>query len=123
LTQDGNTLVYFENPLSTSDGLLIPGPQDTSRRLMKFNLREAIMVAKKAATKDGLDIAEEVVGQVTDPVTMHDGTTFYGIYPKFPLPANCFSSDQVFYVTILQAGARRIAAIDINTKQVNRNIT
>ena len=53
-----------------------------------------------------------------DPVTMHDGNTFYGLYPKFPLPERCFSDDHIMYITIKQLGALRSIAVDINTKQV-----
>ena len=53
-----------------------------------------------------------------DPVTMHDGNTFYGLYPKFPLPERCFSDDHIMYFTIKQLGALRSIAVDINTKQV-----
>ena len=61
---------------------------------------------------------EVVVEQVMDPVTMHDGNTFYGLYPKFPLPERCFSDDHIMYFTIKQLGALRSIAVDINTKQV-----
>ena len=54
-----------------------------------------------------------------DPVTMHDGTTFYGLYPKFPLPERCFSDDHIMYFTIKQHGTLRSIAVDINTNQVN----
>ena len=46
LAPDQETVVYFDNPLSTSHGYLIPGPQDMSRRLIKFNLNEAVGQSK-----------------------------------------------------------------------------
>ena len=46
LAPDQETVVYFDNPLSTSYGYLIPGPQDMSRRLIKFNLNEAVGQSK-----------------------------------------------------------------------------
>ena len=46
LAPDQETIVYFDNSLSTSHGYLIPGPQDMSRRLIKFNLNEAVGQSK-----------------------------------------------------------------------------
>jgi hypothetical protein len=65
---------------------------------------------------------EVIVEQVMDPVTMHDGNTFYGLYPKFPLPERCFSDDHIMYFTIKQLGALRSIAVDINTKQVGMQL-
>ena len=48
LAPDEGTVVYFDNPLSTSFGYLLPGPQDMSRRLIKFNLADAILESKMA---------------------------------------------------------------------------
>ena len=48
---DEETVVYFDNPLSTSFGYLLPGPQDMSRRLIKFNLADAILESKMAFQK------------------------------------------------------------------------
>ena len=59
-----------------------------------------------------------IVEQVMDPVTMHDGSTFYGLYPKFPLPERCFSDDNIMYFTIKQHGTLISIAVDINTNQV-----
>ena len=64
-------------------------------------------------------LSEVIVEQVMDPVTMHDGSTFYGLYPKFPLPERCFSDDHVMYFTIKQHGTLRSIAVDINTNQVD----
>ena len=49
---------------------------------------------------------------------MHDGDTFYGLYPKFPLPERCFSDDHIMYFTTKQLGNLRSIAVDINTHQV-----
>ena len=62
--------------------------------------------------------SEVIVEQVMDPLTMHDGDTFYGLYPKFPLPERCFSDDHIMYFTIKQVGNLRSIAVDINTHQV-----
>lgn len=120
LTNDGLTIVYFDNELSTGDRYLVPGPQNKSRKLKKFNLAEAEMESKKAAQNGqlGIDVAELIVDDVQEVVTMHDGSTFYGLYPKFPLPDRCFSNDHVMYMTIYQVGSLRSIAVDLNTKQV-----
>ena len=119
LTPDGQTVVYFDNPLSTSNGYLIPGPQDKSRRLMKLNLSEGVLHAKQASYGTlGISIGQVVVGEVHEPVAMHDGNTFYGLYPKFPLPQRCISKDHVMYLTIHEVGTTRTIAIDLNTRQV-----
>ena len=62
--------------------------------------------------------SEVIVEQVMDPLTMHDGDTFYGLYPKFPLPERCFSDDHIMYFTTKQLGNLRSIAVDINTHQV-----
>ena len=122
LTPDQETVVYFDNPLSTSYGYLIPGPQEMSRRLIKFNLHDAVTQSKNAFQKGILGIevnsAKVVVEQVMDPETMLDGRKFFGLYPKFPLPERCFSNDHVMYFTIKQLGTLKSIAIDINTNQV-----
>ena len=51
LAPGDETVVYFDNPLSTSFGYLLPGPQDMSRRLIKFNLADAIQESKMAFQK------------------------------------------------------------------------
>ncbi len=121
LTEDGETLVFFDNPIGAFDGTLVPGAQSVSRRLMKLNLEQGIAAAEQAAENGILeiDIADMIVDQVRVPVMMHDGNQFNGLYPKLPLPDRCFSSDHIFYVTFYEGASTRMAAIDINTKQVN----
>ena len=48
---DQETVVYFDNPLSTPSGFLMPGPQDMSRNLVKFNLHDAMMQSKSSFQK------------------------------------------------------------------------
>ena len=120
LAKDGKTVVFLDNPVSTSDGSLVPGPQDMSRRLMKLNLDQGISASRQAAEANihEIDIADIIVDRVSIPVTMHDGNTFYGLYPHLPLPDRCFSSDDIFYMTISQGASLQVVAIDINSKQV-----
>ena len=120
LTPDGQTVVYFDNPLGTANGFLIPGPQDKSRRLMKLNLHHGIEHAKQDSYGTvGISMGQVIVDEVLEPVAMHDGNTFYGLYPKFPLPQRCISKDHVMYLTIHEAGTTQTIAIDINSGQVN----
>ena len=91
--------------------------------LRKFDLQSAINASKIAFQegKFGIGKSDKIVGEVMDPVKMHDGNTFYGLYPVFPLPERCFSDDHVMYFTIKQMGHLRSVAIDINTYQVCLN--
>ena len=51
LASDQNTVVYFDNPLNTPSGFLMPGPQDMSRNLVKFNLHDAMIQSKSSFQK------------------------------------------------------------------------
>ena len=86
---------------------------------MKLNLDQGIAASKQAADANihGIDIADVVVDRISIPVTMHDGNMFYGLYPHLPLPDRCFSSDEIFYMTVLQGASLRVVAIDINSNQ------
>lgn len=119
----GDYIVYFDNSLSTYPyEYLVPGPQDKSRHLMRFNLNDAMEKAKEAAHEGrlGLNLDDiEMLIDVHQTTTLPDGTTFYGLYPKLPLPENVFSHNhEVMYLTIYQAGSLRAASIDLNTAQI-----
>ena len=90
---------------------------------MKLNLTEGILKAKESQGTLGISIGQIVVDEVLEPFEMHDGEIFYGLYPKFPLPARCISSDHVLYLTIHEIGVTRTLAIDINTGQVKIVLT
>ena len=90
---------------------------------MKLNLTEGISKAKESQGTMGISIGQVVVDEVLEPFEMHDGETFYGLYPKFPLPSRCISSDHVLYLTIHEVGVLRTLAIDINSGQVRNYFT
>jgi len=124
LTPDGETLLYFANDLTTYDedhhgSYIVPGPQRISQRLMKANFNTLVEAAKKNLIGD-LKTEQVVVKQVYFPYEQHDGTTFSGLYPKFPLPERCFSNNgSIFYMSIFDRSAIRLIAVDLKTSQLS----
>ena len=64
-------------------------------------MRLAINENTKKSVQDsplGIDMSEVIVDEVHKPVTLHDGTVFYGLYPVLPMPERIFSHDHVSFL-------------------------
>ncbi len=103
-----------------------PGPYAISRRLVSVSWWDALSCSKKRISNCLNNFKKVVVGNSQSgeehPTTMPDGNEFYGLYPavrEVPPPKRPFSADgTTYYMSLVQLGDVRLAAVDLGTGQV-----